>query len=443
MCFAAVAVAFTIGIGVAELVTMRIRSAAREITGNSSPSIVLLSAIRSAVRELEVLTDDQVDDCGVGRCGQERPARIAELRRALVSDWTNYQRLPTFPDESERWRTIGADLRALEEALTRTLDAAAAGREAEAKTQLDHRLKPACDQLDTAVAELIRYDHDQGVAVAGRIESYAQDGLLIAIFAVFLCIVLTVAAAILATQTVRRYEDALLQRAHELDQFAGRIAHDIMSPLAGTSAALHVARFGATEQAKLAIERGERGVQRVRRLVEDLLEFARAGAEAPAATATDLTEVIEDVVTELQPVAEQRAVHLRVEVATRERIACSPGVLTSIVSNLVRNAITHMGASATRNVEVRAFADPTRRGVRIEVQDTGPGIPPSVGERVFEPFVRGPGTEEKGTGLGLATAKRLVSAHGGRIGFSSRPGAGTVFWFEMPACAGERPAVPR
>jgi signal transduction histidine kinase len=74
--------------------------------------------------------------------------------------------------------------------------------------------------------------------------------------------------------------------------------------------------------------------------------------------------------------------------------------------------------------------------VRIEVEDSGPGIPETLGDRVFEPFVRGGGeVAGTGTGLGLATVKRFVSAHGGRVGFSATPGAGTLFWLEMPRTA--------
>jgi signal transduction histidine kinase len=106
-------------------------------------------------------------------------------------------------------------------------------------------------------------------------------------------------------------------------------------------------------------------------------------------------------------------------------------VLASLLSNLLRNAIKHMGTSTRREVLVRIL--PRHDRVRFEVEDTGPGIPPELLPQVFDPYVRGPRTTEPGLGLGLATVRRLVEGHDGRYGASSREGEGALFWFELPA----------
>jgi len=141
--------------------------------------------------------------------------------------------------------------------------------------------------------------------------------------------------------------------------------------------------------------------------------------------------VVEDVVDELRDLAYAQRIELLVEGAEHEQVACSPGVLESILQNLVRNAIVYIADSPVRVVRVRTARRDGRVPVRIEVEDSGPGIPEGLGDKVFEPFVRGDGTVA-GYGLGLATVKRFVSAHGGRIGFSATPGAGTLFWLELP-----------
>ena len=64
-------------------------------------------------------------------------------------------------------------------------------------------------------------------------------------------------------------------------------------------------------------------------------------------------------------------------------------------------------------------------------EDTGPGIPPALGQRIFEPYVRGPNTGTPGIGLGLATVKRLVESHGGTLGVRAGPTGGALFWFEL------------
>ena len=110
---------------------------------------------------------------------------------------------------------------------------------------------------------------------------------------------------------------------------------------------------------------------------------------------------------------------------------CASGVLASLLSNLLRNAIKHMGGSKRRQVDVRISARHER--VRFEVEDTGPGLPPELVPQAFDPYVRGAGTSEPGLGLGLATVRRLAEGHDGRYGVSSRPGEGALFWFELPA----------
>ncbi|MEP6864964.1 MAG: ATP-binding protein [Deltaproteobacteria bacterium] len=110
-------------------------------------------------------------------------------------------------------------------------------------------------------------------------------------------------------------------------------------------------------------------------------------------------------------------------------IACSKGVLTSLVSNLGQNAIKYMGDVQERRIELRVLE--TDRGWRVEVEDTGPGISVEDQQRIFRPHVqlqRG----GAGIGLGLATVDRLVRAHAGSLGVSSKPGHGALFWFELP-----------
>ena len=111
-------------------------------------------------------------------------------------------------------------------------------------------------------------------------------------------------------------------------------------------------------------------------------------------------------------------------------VACSGAVLTSILQNLVRNAIRYMGEPQTRRVSVRAKLLNGR--LRLEVEDSGPGIPADLHTTIFEPFARGPHQTDEGVGLGLATVKRLTEAHGGTVGLQSRVGVGTIFCVELP-----------
>ena len=125
----------------------------------------------------------------------------------------------------------------------------------------------------------------------------------------------------------------------------------------------------------------------------------------------------------------ERHAELRIEETPDVAVACSPGVLLSVLGNLLRNGLKYLGDAETREVLLRVRQ---RRGrVLFEVEDTGPGIPPSLGMRIFEPYIRGPNTGAPGIGLGLATVKRLVESHGGTLGVRSGARGGALFWFEL------------
>lgn len=118
-------------------------------------------------------------------------------------------------------------------------------------------------------------------------------------------------------------------------------------------------------------------------------------------------------------------------------VACDAAVLGVILGNLLNNAAKYTRGAETRRIAIRASVMP--ESVRVEVEDSGPGIPEGLEHRIFEPYVRGPDVTQPGLGLGLATVKRLVESHDGKIGVR-RLDPGTVFWFELRR-AGETAGV--
>jgi signal transduction histidine kinase len=436
--FAAIALVFTVGLAASHTFVAQIRSAAADIVENSAPTISSLSAMRSVLRRIQLEVDEVVDSCTPGgEC--PAPAKLMALQDELRQAWSRYRALPASPGEVDLWPRVVSDLDQLGRALRVTLDTARAGRLAEARLRYRDLVAPAVDQLDADVARIQDFDEQDGVASAAKIEGLARLATAASAAVALLTIALTVLAGLLVIRLVDRYGRSVHERTDDLEQFAARVAHDLRGPLTSTSAALHSAARLSSGRAREALDRGQHGLQRVRRLVDDLLEFARAGALHKSATA-DLGEVVADVVEDLGELAAEHRVELRVEGVACASVACSRGVLASIVQNLVQNAIRHMGRSPVRVVHVRAPAAGGRR-VRIEVEDSGPGLPEALGERVFEPFVRGARPEVSGYGIGLATVKRFVTAHGGRIGFLPKPGRGTVFWLEMPRARERRVVI--
>jgi signal transduction histidine kinase len=122
------------------------------------------------------------------------------------------------------------------------------------------------------------------------------------------------------------------------------------------------------------------------------------------------------------------------------------GHITQVLVNLLGNAVkfTEEGGVDLTVSKVRGTPQDERPRLRFSVTDTGPGITAETASRLFEPFERGENwrtLRRGGTGLGLAISKRLVSLMGGEIGAEGEPGAGSVFWFEIPAEPTERPAI--
>jgi signal transduction histidine kinase len=253
-----------------------------------------------------------------------------------------------------------------------------------------------------------------------------------------LCGLATVAAAVLLWRALRghhrllrEHQSTLERRAAEMEAFASRVAHDIKGPLSAVSLSLDRAIRHATEEPLAGvIARGRRGVERVVVIIDGLLGFARAGARPEPGARAELGEVVADVLAAHRSDADAVACELATELPATAPIACSAGVLTSLLTNMVGNAIKYIGSGPARRVVVRAMD----RGdaIRVEVQDTGPGIPAHLREAVFQPYVRVGDTSAAGIGLGLATVKRLVEGHGGRVGVDAALARGSIFWFELP-----------
>jgi signal transduction histidine kinase len=121
---------------------------------------------------------------------------------------------------------------------------------------------------------------------------------------------------------------------------------------------------------------------------------------------------------------------MRIEDVPDVQVACSPGLLHILLANLCGNAVKYLEGQRERRVCISAFVEDL--SCRIDVEDTGPGIPASEQDRLFEPFYRVEGTRVSGTGIGLATARRIAESRGGRITVTSTLGHGSCFSVWLP-----------
>jgi len=237
----------------------------------------------------------------------------------------------------------------------------------------------------------------------------------------------------------REHSRLLTERAAELEAFAGRVAHDLKNPLGTMAVLVLLAGRHRGDETKLqeAFDRLSGQVQRMDQTIDGLLEFARAGANPAPGTSADLRHILDGIVSEVRFAAEAAGTELRIAPFPPTQLACGPAALTSVLSNLLGNAIKYIGngTQAPRRITIRVR--PRDEMTRIEVQDTGPGLPPGAERIIFEPFRRLAESDQPGIGLGLATVKKIVEAYRGSVGVVSNRGCGSTFWFEMPNAPAE------
>jgi hypothetical protein len=228
------------------------------------------------------------------------------------------------------------------------------------------------------------------------------------------------------------YRERMLQadRFATVGELATGLAHEIKNPLAGLSGALEVLAedlVGTPEQREVIIEM-QHQVSRLARIMESLLNFARP----PQALMrpTDLNATLENVLFLVQQQRSKAPVEIRSELSpVLPTLLADPAQLEQVFLNLCLNGVQAIESGGVLTVRSK----PTATGVTVEVEDTGPGIPPEIRPNVFRPFFT---TKRNGSGLGLAISARIVADHGGHIDFQCPESGGTVFFVHLRA-AGE------
>jgi signal transduction histidine kinase len=221
-------------------------------------------------------------------------------------------------------------------------------------------------------------------------------------------------------------------------EFVRMVTHEFRSPLSAVQSMLRLLELGVVgplgEKQRDLVERSQRRISALLAMVGDLLELAAGKMEMLQGekTRVDLNQIIAKVTDLMRTGAEEKDIDYRIEVGEEPLILIGfEDGLERVVMNLVSNAIkyTPQGGSVT----VRAWSEDGR--IRLEVSDTGIGIPEEALPRIFTEFYRAKNAKAmnvEGTGLGLVIAKDVIEQHGGEISVRSVVGEGSTFSVSLP-----------
>ncbi len=219
------------------------------------------------------------------------------------------------------------------------------------------------------------------------------------------------------------------ERLSLIGRLARSIIHDLKNPLniIGLTAELTGMEGATPETRAQAVTSIRYQVDRINDMVREILEFTQGPHPDLVLTPMDYATFVQSVCAEFRAEAALRSVSLDLEgEPPRTKVLMNPKRLRRLFQNLVYNACEAMPEGG--RISIRATAD--GQAVVTEVEDSGPGLPPEMTSRLFEPFA----THGKphGTGLGLSISKRIVEDHGGWIRARNEPGRGAVFSFSLP-----------
>jgi two-component system OmpR family sensor kinase len=225
----------------------------------------------------------------------------------------------------------------------------------------------------------------------------------------------------------------LLKRVNNLmgqqRRFIADAAHELRSPLTALSIqSQNLEKSGTLETMRERVQPLQAGIERARKLTEQLLNLARTQAETLETSDVDVSAIARELIAEYLPLSEAKGIDLGLDEIAPLTFLAAQETLLLVLRNALENALKYTPEGG--EVTLRLYSDDVND--IVEVVDNGPGIPVFERERVFDPFYRIPGTAGEGSGLGLSIAREAAARQGGKVSLLNRTeGSGLIFRYQQ------------
>lgn len=391
----------------------------------------LIGRIRVDVMSLESAIEAHVRSTGDAE-RREADAVMEDILGSIRRASEAYMRhLP--PGEKEVWLRFNGACQGLADQV-RAAAVFSRQREAErARRHLVESIRPLAAEVDMLAGKLATENADDARVLVGRLGTLRVRNTALGAGTTLLAILLSALVGWHIIRLLKR-QDATIQgqieelgrHNQELDAFTSRVAHDLMGPLSPLKGYLTlIRRSGAVKDpgALEMISQCESSAVRMGELIEALLRFCRAGNRGDG-TKGELDTAVSTLLLEVSQTASALGVALERELEPGVLVDCPAQLLQVVARNLLSNAVKYTSGRPDPRVKVRVATEGT--DAVVEVTDNGLGMSAATQASLFQPFFRAAEVRGiPGHGLGLATTRRVVEAHGGTLTVHSEEGKGT------------------
>jgi signal transduction histidine kinase len=413
-------------------------------------SIDEVNRIAHDALQIELLVNDHIYE--------NDPAAMAGIEKkinALFLDIDQasrvYESLIEFPDEAAEWEKARASLGHLHMTVGAALALSRQNQDDEARAQWMASRTESAD-LGPSLTALIAFNRKSALTATAEVDAAQRRTREVNDVIRFLGLLGVGLLAVWVIRWVLAYERKLEESAellaiqnHDLDAFAGRVAHDLKNALGPLLIFPALLRRDATDPQRVRelAHSTERSTRRTSQVIDSLLAFARASHGVDPDSAAPVRAAVESVLDETTQLASHLGATIEVDAIPDLVVRCESGLLHVVLVNIVGNAVKYLSGRPVRRVQIRVNREDDT--CRLEIVDTGPGIPKDQLQKIFEPFYRVEAGHAAGSGIGLATVRRILDARSGRIEVESEEGQGTRFVVWLPLAISETvlPDAPR